>query len=315
MPSALPKGFRGGQRGARLIRRLRLGDRAFRLIVFVNLCGLAFAFMLPVVWMAVTSIMTKEDLLDPLVRWVPTDVTFYNLKHALTALRYGPAALNSSIMAVIPAIAQVLSAGVVGYGLARYRFRGREMVFALVLFTFIVPPQTIIVPLFIRFKDLGWLNTFKPFVVPAFFAQGLKGPIFVIVFRQFFRGLPWELEDAGRIDGASEFGIFRRIMFPLAKPAVLVVFLLSVVWHWNDTYEPSMYLMSSDKSPISLWLSQELFGMFGIAPGVMQRTPQEIVLYGMMVSAALLAILPMILLYVFTQRFFVEGIERTGLVE
>ena len=134
-------------------------------------------------------------------------------------------------------------------------FPGRDLLFMFVLFTFIVPPQTIIVPLFILYRELGWIDTFLPFTVPAFFSHGLRGSLLVLIFRQFFKRQPYELEEAAAIDGCSPLRTFAQIMLPLARPALLVVFLFSLVWHWNDYYEPMMYLMKPQNFTVPLRLS------------------------------------------------------------
>src|SRR5439155_25841025 len=145
-----------------------------------------------------------------------------------------------------PAFGQVLSCSFLAYGLAPLRFPGREPLFLLVLFTFLIPPQTIIIPLFILYRHLGWIDTFYPFIVPSFLGHGLQGALFILVFRQFFKGLPSELEDAASIDGANPFRTFFQIMLPLARPAILVVLLFSLVWHWNDYFEPTMFFYRQD---------------------------------------------------------------------
>ncbi|MEW6230097.1 MAG: ABC transporter permease subunit, partial [Bacillota bacterium] len=157
------------------------------------------------------------------------------------------------------------------------------------------------------------IDTYWPFVAPSFLGQGLRGALFILIFRQFFRRLPWELEDAARIDGCNEFQTYYRIMLPLARPAILVTFLFSLVWHWNDFYEPMMYLMKLDKftMPLRLRMLQtalvELYGGTAAAANLMNEP--------LVMAAALLVILPPLVLYMFTQRYFVESIERTGLVD
>jgi multiple sugar transport system permease protein len=178
----------------------------------------------------------------------------------------------------------------------------------LVLFAMIVPPHAIIIQLFILVSKLGWLETYKPFLIPSLFGMGLRGALFVFIYRQFFKGLPWELEDAAMIDGAGPLRIFLNVMLPLARPAILVVFLFSFVWHWNDSLEPSIYLSRAEL----FFLPQRL--------SVVETALANVQLRGMwgtgtIMAATLLVILPLLVLYLFTQRYFVESIERTGLIE
>jgi len=187
------------------------------------------------------------------------------------------------------------------------------------LFSFLVPPQTLLVPLFQQFSNFGWINTFWPFIVPSALGHGLKGALFVLIFIQFFFRLPSVLEEAARIDGASAFRTFYQIMLPLARPAMLVVFLFSVVWHWNDVFYSNLYL----RFPKYYNLSQTL-GLFnGVGAAQFQAATAGLsnsqtigaapTLLNQVMAASLLTILPMLVMYLFTQRYFVESVERTGI--
>lgn len=291
----------------------RLQNLFFKALLYLVLTGIAFTFLVPIIYMVSTGLKTVEDYIDPGVRWVPTILNYNNFIVAFNGLRYLITTRNSAFVAVASAIGQVISCSMIGYAFARIKFPGREALFMLVLFTFIVPPQTIVVPLFMLYRRLGWIDTYWPFIAPSFLGQGLRGALFILIFRQFFRRLPWELEDAARIDGCNEFQTYYRIMLPLARPAILVTFLFSLVWHWNDFYEPMMYLMKLDKftMPLRLRMLQtalvELYGGTAAAANLMNEP--------LVMAAALLVILPPLVLYMFTQRYFVESIERTGLVD
>jgi multiple sugar transport system permease protein len=283
----------------------------FQLLIYIILFAVAFTFLLPIVYMTTTGLMTIEDYIDPGVHWVPRSINWENFELAWQGLHYPDALKNSAIIAILAAVGQVISAGVTGYAFGRMKFPGRDILFVFLLFTFIVPPQTIIVPLFMLFKELEWIDTYNPFIVPAFFAQGLRGSLFVLIFRQFFMKLPYELEDAARIDGCGEFRTFTSIMLPLARPAILVTFLFSLVWHWNDFYEPMMYLMKTQNFTMPLRLSilwTSLNELTGGQAGDIYNQP-------LIMAACFLVILPPLILYMFTQRYFVEGVERTGLVD
>lgn len=283
----------------------------FRALLYAVLISVAFTFLMPIIYMVTTALMSIEDYLDPGVLWIPRQIVFRNFKWAFLGLHYPRAASISAFIAIVSAIGQVASCAFVGYGFARIKFWGRDLLFLLVLFTFIVPPQTIIVPLFILYKNLGFIDTYYPFIVPSFFAQGLRGSLFVLIFRQFFIRQPWELEEAALIDGCGEFRTFWRIMLPLARPAILVVFLFSLVWHWNDFYEPMMYLMKPAKFTLPLRLSILWTSLQELAGGETGELFNE----PLIMAACFLIVLPPLVLYVFTQRFFVESIERTGLVD
>lgn len=296
--------------GRALAIRRRIEGIVAKLFVYIVLFDIAFVFLYPVAYMATTSLQTVADFIDPTVYWIPTQLYWENFKLAAEGLLYWRALANSSIIAVGSAALQVISCSLVGYGFARMRFPGREFLFMLAVFTFIVPPQTIIIPLFIVFKQLGWIDTYFPFLVPAAFANGLRGALFIFIFRQFFRGLPYELEDAARVDGAGPIRVYGQIMLPLAKPAILVGTLFSLVWHWNDFFEPMIFLMSTPKFTLPLRLSIFWTSLNEVTGGEANNLINE----PLIMAASFLVIAPMLALYLFTQRFFTESIERTGLV-
>jgi multiple sugar transport system permease protein len=292
------------------LRRL-WGIRARRIVlrtaVLLLLVDVAFIFIMPILRLFSTSLMHVMDLYDPTVVWIPRRWAFENYSRAYAALEYALSFKNTALVAGVCAILQTISCAIVGYGFARFRFPGRDRLFMLVLFAMIVPPHAIIIQLFILFADLHWLESYWPFIVPSAVGMGLRGALFVFIFRQFFKGMPWELEDAAMIDGAGPFRVFFNIMLPPAQPAIVVVFLFSLVWHWNDVLEPSIYLSRAEKFFLPQRLSiveaalanLQLRGMWGT---------------GTIMASALLVILPLLVLYLFTQRYFVESIERTGLI-
>jgi multiple sugar transport system permease protein len=290
----------------------------FRILHYTILISISFIFLYPMLYLISKSMMQSNDLADATVQWIPKELSFANYDFAYTSLIYLRSFFNSVMTSLVPALIQIISCAIVGYGFARYHFPGKGLWLALVVFTFLVPPQTLIVPLYIFFSDLGWINTFMPFMVPAAFGHGLRGALFVLIFIQFFRGLPFQLEEAARIDGAGAFRTFWSIMFPLARPAMLVVFLFSLVWHWNDVFQPSLYVFQNTQfnltqqlgimngqgeATISLGTSTGSVGAFAQIPTYANRV----------MAGALLTILPMLLLYLFTQRYFVESAERAGI--
>lgn len=282
-----------------------------RSFAYLMLLNISFVFLFPVLYLLVTSAQTVEDFVDPTVYWIPTKIQWDNYVLAFKGLFYPQALLNSTVVSGLSAVGQVLSASLAGYGFARGRLPGRDVLFMLAMLTFLIPPQTIIVPLFMLYKTLGWIDTYAPFIVPSFFAHGLRGALFIFVFRQFFRGQPWELEEAARIDGAGALRTYLQIMLPLARPAVLVVFLFSLVWHWNDFFEPSVYLYNQARFTLPLRLNIFYTGLqivTGAQAGELYNEP-------LLMAASLLVIIGPLLIYLVAQRYFVQSIERTGLVE
>jgi multiple sugar transport system permease protein len=299
------------------IKRLRswLGHAFYYLV----LLSLSFVFLYPLLFMISKSLMRSQDAADATVHWIPKGFSLQNYVIAFQEIHYWQGFTNSVIISLGSAILQIVSCSLIGYGFARYRFPGHAFWLALVLFTFLVPPQTIVVPLYIFFSDLNWINTYFPFIFPALFGHGLKGALFVLIFIQFYRRLPHVFEEAARIDGAGAFRTYWRIMFPLAKPAMLVVFLFSVVWHWNDLFEPSTYLFL----PKYLNLAQNMAVFNGEANMQVNQMSQMVsataaigmapTLLNQIMAAVLLTILPILLLYLFVQKHFVESVERSGI--
>jgi multiple sugar transport system permease protein len=279
-----------------------------KIIMLLLLVDVAYIFVMPILRLLSSSLMNVMDLYDPTVVWLPRRWAFENYTQAYAALAYGQAFLNTVLIAGACAVLQTFSCALVGYGFARFKFPGRDRLFYLVLFAMIVPPHVLIIQLFVMVSNVHWLETYYPFLVPSAFGMGLRGALFVFIYRQFFKGLPWELEDAAMIDGASPLRVFYNIMLPLARPAILVVFLFSFVWHWNDSLEPSIYLSRAELFFLPQRLSVVEAALSNMRLRAMWGT-------GTIMAATLLTILPLLVLYIFTQRFFIESIERTGLID
>jgi len=307
------------------IFKRRTGELISKIFLYIVIIALSFVFLYPLLFLLAQSLMLPSDVSDSTVQWIPKQFDLTNYKLSWTALGGDPGrtywnALQSSLyMSIGGALLQVFSCSLAGYALGRYRFPGYTIVMGLVLFSFLVPPQTLMVPLFQLFSGFGWINTFLPFVVPSAMGHGLKGALFVLIFIQFFHRLPSVLEEAARIDGASAFRTFWQIMLPLARPAMLVVFLFSVVWHWNDVFYSNLYL----RLPKFYNLSQALGIFNGVGAAQFQAATVGLsntqtigaapTILNQIMAASLLTILPMLIMYLFTQRYFVESVERTGI--
>ncbi len=291
-----------------------------KIILFV---GLSYVLLRPVLFMLSTALKSREDLIDPTVVWIPKHPTLENFILAFKSLNYFNAFKNSLITSIIPALFNVIACSMIGYGLARFKFKERELIFALILFTLIVPPQVLLIPLYVfyqRFDILGiirlikgeplnLLNSYYPIILPTILGGGLKSGLFIYIFRQFFRGMSKELEEAAYVDGASPFQTYLRIFIPNSIPAIVTVFLFSVVWHWNDVFEPSVFIGDFDKYTLSL----NLANIRSIITGGTQIFDPLLILPPQY-AGAILVILPMLIFYIFTQRFFVESVERTGII-
>ena len=286
----------------------------YRLFTYVLLMDLAFIFLFPFIHMLVTSLKTPLDVLDITVKWVPRSLYWQNYTRALKALDYGTTFINSVIITTLGTIGHVISCSFAAYGFARYRFPLRNFLFTIVLITIIIPVQVVIFPLVIQYSNMGWLNTHLPLIVPTFFGFGLRGSLFVFIFHQFFLGLPYELEEAARIDGCGAIRTYWKIVLPVAKTSVLVCTVLSMVWHWNDYFEPSIYIMKPQK----LMLPAKLPTLYQNLEALSKQaaSPEMEIIYNeaIVMAATFLVILPVLIVYLILQRKFMEGIERSGLV-
>ena len=303
----------------------------WKIFRFLLLVGICYIFLFPVIYMLSVAVRGPDTVNDPSVVWIPREFSLDSIKTAIDILEYPRAITTTLILALVSTAGSVISCSLAGYGFARFKFKEKNIAFALVMLTIIVPPQTTIVSSFVNYRNfdcfgilklvhlifpsvdagINLINTPWTFILPAFFGAGLRAGLFIYIFRQFFAGMPKDLEEAAMIDGCGALRTFVQVMLPLAKSAFITVLLFSFVWHWNDYVQAAMYF--NDNQPISVMLNQmqsllqdaKLFN-------VVTNTPDEIRTY--LQAGCLLTILPPLVLYIFTQRFFTESIERTGIV-
>ncbi|MFD0717354.1 carbohydrate ABC transporter permease [Paenibacillus sp. GCM10027626] len=290
----------------------------YALIYFV-LINLALIYIAPMVSMLSTSLKTFSDLIDPTTKWIPKSLNTINFKYAFDALKIvvtfhddfslwenlRRSTLFNTLSIVLPsAILQMFSCAIAGYAFGRMKFPGQKLFFALLILTFVIPPQTLMIPLIWTYKSYGLLDSPLAFVGPALFGHGLKGALFVFMYMQYFKKFPKELEEAAVIDGVGAVKMFWRVMFPLAKPAIIVVLLFSIVFHWNESILTTYFYPKLQTLPI--------------ITGALQpegETQQQLFLLPVKMAAGLIELAPLLILYMFTQKWFTESIERTGLVE
>ncbi|CAM3610254.1 carbohydrate ABC transporter permease [Marinicrinis lubricantis] len=283
----------------------------FKCFLYLILINTAYIYLNPIIYMVTSMIKDSTDLVDPAVQWVPRSVYFGMLQDAWDMLQFPKAFTISVSMSLVIAVCQTLSCAVAGYAFARLDIPLKNFWFFCLLLTFIVPPQLTILPKLIAASQLGVLQSYIPIVLPALFGQGVKGALFVIIYRQFFSKQPKELEEAATMDGAGALRIFAKVMLPLARPAIVVVFLFSFVWNWNDSYSPTIFLHGLSDQPLSVGVSSITSAINARAEEIGPSIYDE----PMKMAASFLMILPPLVLYIFAQRWFVEGVDRTGLVE
>lgn len=282
----------------------------FSVIIYGLLISMGFVFILPILNMLSASFKGIEELLDPTVGYIPRNITFENYQKALQVLNFKQVIWQSLLVTVVPSILQSLSCAIVGYGFARFDFAFKKMLFAFTLITFIIPAQITLIPQYLTFQSFDMLGNLSALAVPALLGQGLRSAIFILLFYQFFKMLPKSLEEAARLDGASDFKVFLKVAMPTVTPALIVTFIFSLVWYWNETYTTKLFL-AGNLSTLPLELSTftaSFQQMFKSAGEDAQRINQ-----GIQMAATILTILPMMCIYFVLQRWFVEGVDRSGI--
>ncbi|MCS7222790.1 MAG: carbohydrate ABC transporter permease [Anaerolineae bacterium] len=279
------------------LRGLTRGEWWWRAFVWVVLLVGAFIMALPFFWLVSSSLKLEQRVFQFPPQWIPDPVRFENYIEALTYKPFHLYVKNTLIIVILNEIAVLWSASFCAYGFARIQFPGRDFWFGVVLATMMVPYFVLMVPTFVIFSRLQWIDTFLPLTVPAFFGGGAFN---IFLLRQFFRTIPAELADAARIDGCSEFGIYARIMLPLAKPALTTVAIFTFLGGWNDFIGPLLYLNSPEKFTVSIGLATFRSAMY---------TPR----WNLMMAASAAMVLPVILVFFLAQRYFVQGIVMSGL--
>lgn len=271
-------------------------NRSFvkRILIYVLLFGSAVSFALPFIWMVSTSLKPADQLFVHPPVWIPNPINWENYVKAVTDIAFFTQFKNSLTIASISTIGVIISCPLVGYTFARLRWKGRDTLFLITLAVMMIPFPVTMVPLFIVWSKLGFVGTFLPLILPAFFGV----PFYIFLMRQFFKQLPKDLEDAARIDGCSEFGIYFRIMLPLCQPAVLTIALFQFMASWNDFLGPLIYL--NDETRYTLQLGLQQF-----------RTAQDTA-WGPLMAASVLVALPIIFLYFIVQKRFIQGITFGG---
>jgi multiple sugar transport system permease protein len=288
---------------------------------FVLVFGICFIILYPIMTKLSIALRDKQDMFDSTVVWIPRHFTLDNIIEVMGYLKYGTSLTNTFLLSIGTAVLQLISCALAGYGFARLKFRGSKILFGIVIFTIVVPPQTIMVPTYLHYhffdvfglyglitgrKGVNLLESFWPFFISSALAMGLKNGLYIFIFRQFFRALPKELEEASYVDGGGVLYTFTRVMLPNAVPAIATVMLFSFIWQWNDNYFVNLY------APNYTLLSR----MLDIFPGIVRPVYVGGVAHTSLYlnTGILLGILPIFVFYFFVQRYFVESVERTGLV-
>jgi multiple sugar transport system permease protein len=258
-----------------------------------------FFMMYPVLWLIASSFKNSSEVFTNAASLIPKSLNFNNYVEGWKGFggnTFGTFFKNSFTIVIISMVAQVISSAFVAYGFARIKFRGRKFWFACMIISMMMPAEILMIPQYLMFSKLGWINSYRPLIVPTFF--GL--PFFIFLMMQFISGIPTELDEAAKIDGCNTFDIFIRIIVPLLTPAIITSMIFSFYWKWQDFFGPLLYLNRAKLYPVSLAL--KLFA-----------DPSSQTNYGAMFAMSVLSLVPVFILFIAFQKYLVEGISTTGI--
>lgn len=269
------------------------------LLIYAFLTFLGIVFLYPLLFMLSASFKSNAELMTS-TSLIPSSVSLENYIDGWIGVgqyHFGLFLLNSVIIVVPVVLLTVMSSSIVGYGFARFRFKGHGFLFGAMLSTLMLPNAVLIIPKYIMFRQFGWLNSYKVFYIPVMFACT---PFFIFSMVQFIRGIPKSLDESAYIDGCSTWRIFTSIILPLSKPALFSMGIFQFIWTWNDYFNPLIYINSVNKYNVMQGLRMSMDSSSGIS-------------WGPIMALSLIAILPCVLVFFLAQRYFVEGVVTTGL--
>jgi len=275
------------------------------IIRYVMLCALTVLFAGPLLWMISLSLKPSDEMNQIPPQLVPIHPTLDNypmaLYNYLTMVDFNRIVINTIMYVTLATLGILLSTSIVAYGFARIPFKGSAILFPIVLATLMLPSQVTLIPQYLLFRQLDWINSLKPLIVPVWFG-GVGGAFYIFLFRQFFLTIPREFDDAALIDGASHFDILFRIMLPLSVPAAITCVALSLVEHWNDFFGPLIYAPGLDVTVMAVFLTYF-------------TVPQQATPVNLQMAAASVSVIPVVLIFLVLQDYFVQGVTMTGLKE
>ncbi|MBI2941730.1 MAG: carbohydrate ABC transporter permease [Chloroflexi bacterium] len=278
------------------VLRRRARRMAPNALLHLVVLPLAVVFSVPLLWVISTSLKPQTEVFSWPIQWIPTHVRWSNYVEAITRIPAATFASNTAFIVVVSTTLTVLSSSMVGYSLARLRWRGRQIVFAVVVVTMMLPPVVTIVPAFLMYKAIGWVDTYLPLILPSSTAGAA---FYIFLMRQYFTGLPYELEEAARIDGATSWRIWWQIMLPLCGPVLATVAIFTALHHYNDFMWPLIILSSPDHYTLAL--------------GLRMFVDMNTSYWHLIMAFSTLMLLPIIALFFIAQRYFIRGIHLTGL--
>jgi ABC-type glycerol-3-phosphate transport system permease component len=270
------------------------------LVIYLPITALALVYTAPLIWLVSSSLKPEGQVFEYPPKFIPRSFEWVNYPDALVQFPFIVTGLNTLTIVVGVLVGRLLTASLAAYGFARLRFPGRDTLFILVLTTLMIPYHVILIPQYLIFRDLGWLNTLKPLIVPAWFGGGA---FFIFLLRQFILTINPELDDAARIDGCGWLGIYARITLPLIKPALAAVAIFSFLGTWNDFFGPLIFLRSRDMLTLAVGLH---FMASAASSSVRPNLPH-------LMAGSTMLLVPPILVFFFAQRYFIQGVTFSGI--
>ena len=298
-------------------------EKCWPVFRFLILFGLGFVILTPLMFMLSYAFRDSKDMNDPTVMWIPRNFTLTVMKQTIDAMGLtngffdNNPLVNTLFLNIGCSICQVITCALTGYGFARFKFKGRNLLFGIVVLMIVVPTQIISIPLYMTFKNfmfgtINLIDSMWAMYLPAMTANGIRAGLMIFIFRQFFRGLPKELEDAAYLDGCGPFKTFLKVMVPNAGSSFLTVFLFSIVWYWNDYYVSSAFFTNTKTIALVLKNLDTTLNLAIFNNANAQVSVREKIVW--LEAGCLISITPMLILYACLQKHFTEGIERSGLV-
>ena len=297
-------------------------DHGGNILCHIVLIGIIFLILFPFIQKVCTMFLSYDDLSDSTVQYIPKHFSLYTVITTIGIMDYWMTLVRTAFLSVVAAVLQTLSCTLTAYGLARFKFKGRGLVFGCVIMVLLIPPQVVMASLYMNFAHLNPLglaslfgvgridisNGILPFILLSATAVAFKNSLYIYMLRQFFRGLPTEIEEAGMIDGSSHMGILFRLMLPNAVPMMVTIILFAFSWQWTDNYYSQLFLGHSDYTVIT----NALIGLRSYGVNIASFT--NVFRNAIIDTGIVLSILPLVIVYIFGQKFFVQGVSQSGIV-
>ncbi len=290
-------------------RKERARTIAGNIACYFILIGIGFVYLYPIIYMLVLSVMPTTDLINPTIEWIPTSLDLERFKIVFGVLDYGKSFMTTLLLASVSSVVQTITCAFAGYALARYPVPCKKLWVFLILLTFIIPADAVMVPRYVLYNEYHLLGTLWSMLLPALFGQGLKASLFVFLFMQNFGSYPKSYDEAAQLDGAGNFRLFFKVALPLAVPIIVLSLLFSFIWYWNETTQSELFFNGIYRTlPLQLKSFDSLFSAQFPATGAENRLNES---YQMV--STLLVISPLVLLYFGFQKSMISSIESAGI--